>query len=492
MGRALGQFLGRFLETLKWQFAEEWRIHTLLFGRRAPFILFPAAIFSVSLILSLFFSVFLLVIPARSFFLGVSGFCLLLGFSVGAFGLFGREILNRRFGQASLVSYSSRILPVSDRTIFLSFILKDSVYYLLLWLAPALLGLGLGLRSFFLLIAGAGGLPLPGLIQLIADGSVVFLLGMSLSFFLSGVFVRSKLAFLATALGAFLASFFAGFGVQGIVGSISVFPDPLLPRAGGVLLAILALSTGGLLLLESDYYGREAALGGKGGGRSSGIILKAPAGLVFAAKDLLDLRRSGGGLGRVVFAFLVPLWAVWYLLSKLSGIAPELPVFLAFSVFAGVISSSMYNWLTEFDFPAAYSFLPVRISQLIRGKLAGYLLLNILPLAIVAGAGLALAIAPLELLEAILAALIFSAYSLAVTVFLTGLEPSMRLYGGGNFLRYALLISLPSALFVFLSLGGGPVFLGLRAGLLVFLVPASAILLRASLKKWESWEIQFF
>ncbi|MFH0961116.1 MAG: hypothetical protein V1820_00340 [archaeon] len=476
----------RFREILKWQVAEEWRIHTLLFGK-VPFLLFPAALFSISLILSILFSVFLLAIPARDFFLGVAGFCIVLGFSVGAFGIFGREILNRRFGQASLVSYSSRILPVSDRLIFLAFILKDSFYYILLWLAPSLLGLGLGIR-IFAVVAGAG-FSLPGLAALVFEGSLLFLSGMSLSFFLSGVLVKSKAVFLAAVVSC---AFFAKAFWSEFLGLISFFPENFsLANTAGFLLAAAILSAGGLVLLENDY--AESVSKPKGGKKHLLLLKNLPARFAFVGKDFLDLLRSGGGLGRVIFAFLVPLGAVWYLLSKLSAIAPELPVFLAFAIFTGIVSSSMYNWLTEFDFQAAYSFLPVRKSQLIWGKLSGYAILNVLPVALIVFSGVALGEGFFGILEAVFSCLIFSAYSLSVTVFLTGLEPSLRLYGGWAFAKYSALIAIPSGAFVFLSLVSWP---GSRSLLLLLLllmlVPLSAVLLSRAFRKWADFEETFF
>ncbi|MDD1669627.1 MAG: hypothetical protein LUO97_07490, partial [Methanomicrobiales archaeon] len=93
---------------------EEWRIHSTLFGS-AGFILFPLLIVFFSLVAALFWPVFLDVLPAQMAVTLVHACYLLAGASVGGFGLFGREVMNRRFGQASLIAYSSRSLPVSEQ-----------------------------------------------------------------------------------------------------------------------------------------------------------------------------------------------------------------------------------------------------------------------------------------------------------------------------------------------------------------------------------------
>ncbi|WP_054848357.1 hypothetical protein [Methanoculleus chikugoensis] len=45
----------------------------------------------------------------------------------------------------------------------------------------------------------------------------------------------------------------------------------------------------------------------------------------------------------------------------------------------GVISATIYNWLTEFDSFTSYAFLPVEVSEVIDAKLKSYALANLLP-----------------------------------------------------------------------------------------------------------------
>ena len=72
---------------------------------------------------------------------------LMLGLMVGGFGMLGNEVMNRRFGQASLLAYSARSLPLSERYIFANFVVKDTVYYFFLWVFP--FGFGYVLASPF-------------------------------------------------------------------------------------------------------------------------------------------------------------------------------------------------------------------------------------------------------------------------------------------------------------------------------------------------------
>ncbi|MBN2111207.1 MAG: hypothetical protein JW705_09020, partial [Methanosarcinaceae archaeon] len=118
---------------------EEWRMHSSFFGNRA-FALFPVVIAAVSMLLSLSMIIFGRIISQAEVLLGLHYMLLLMGSMVGGFGLLGREVMNRRFGQASLLAYSSRTLPISERVIFSNFIIKDVIYYFFLYVLPLTVG----------------------------------------------------------------------------------------------------------------------------------------------------------------------------------------------------------------------------------------------------------------------------------------------------------------------------------------------------------------
>jgi len=114
---------------------EEWRTHSTMFGS-ISFALFPVMIFGIVFMGSFLVPFLSATIPAGDLALLAHAMFLLLGFMVGGFGLLGNEMMNRRFGQASLLVYSARSLPLSERFIFANFVLKDIVYYFFLWVFP--------------------------------------------------------------------------------------------------------------------------------------------------------------------------------------------------------------------------------------------------------------------------------------------------------------------------------------------------------------------
>jgi len=156
---------------------EEWRMHSNLFGNNG-FSLFPVFIFLFTFFVSLVLPIFREIFTYAQIALGMHYLFLLLGGMVGAFGLIGREFMNRRFGQASLITYSSRTLPVSERLIFTNFLVKDIVYYFVLYVLPFIAGFSLAVA---LIPAGNFHLPVT-LFLLLLTLSLSFMIGLSLVF----------------------------------------------------------------------------------------------------------------------------------------------------------------------------------------------------------------------------------------------------------------------------------------------------------------------
>ncbi|MDN5339641.1 MAG: hypothetical protein PWQ30_750, partial [Euryarchaeota archaeon] len=143
----------------------------------------------------------------------------------------------------------------------------------------------------------------------------------------------------------------------------------------------------------------------------------------------------------------------------------------------------IYNWLTEFDSFSSYTFLPVEVSEVIDAKLKSYALANLLPLGVLVlaaatsgGAG--------TFIPALAAFASVSAYTLAVTVYLTGLHPNVMLYSAGVFLRYLLAISPALLLLIFASILD-PLY---AFGSLLLILPAALLLARGR-TRWQAWEM---
>ncbi|WP_410510000.1 hypothetical protein RSJ42_07735 [Methanosarcina hadiensis] len=461
---------------------EEWRMHSSLFGHNG-FALFPVFIFLFTFFVSLVLPVFRQIVSDVQIALGMHYFFLLMGAMIGAFGLMGREFMNRRFGQASLIAYSSRVLPVSERIIFANFLGKDVVYYFILYIVPFVAGFALAAE-----IVPAGIFSdLSTLLNLVLTLSLSFAIGISAVFFLSTVYAHSgRISLLCLFISSVLL-----FHVSGNLNQYTLYSLPSLsfflnPSEKYLLLSGILISVPSavsLIFLKIDFPQTQKNFSNSFTKicRSFGSYRYA----AFVAKDSLDLKRSEGGLGKIIFSFVLPLMLVWILLSSLSKVIPSLSTLTLFALVLGVLSSSMYNWLTEYDIFASYAFLPLKASDMIKSKLNSYLILNLLPLVILIL--LALKNEPSSLIPSILLFLTISLYMVAVLVYLTGLSPSISLYNAKTFAFYTLsvvpllmlniVLSIFSSYYVFMDL---------------MLIPFALYLLGKGFKKWDGNNCQCF
>jgi hypothetical protein len=455
---------------------EEWRIHSSMFGN-VGFALFPVMLLVFSALGSLALPLFLTLIPGGQVALFTHGFFVLLGVMVGSFGILGREFMNRRFGQASLVAYSSRSLPVSERRIFFTFVVKDAVYYFFLWVLPFVAG--------FALASPVLGVNLRVAATLLLTLPLAFLTGLSGAFFLSTVYAHSVkllvVIFVAAGAGFLLIPSLSGVGPAALVPAYVLFSSPSAEALLVTLAAILIPSVVSVVFVRFDYPDRTKRFDDAFTplARALGNSAHAP----FVAKDALDLLRSEGGVGKIIFSFLLPLCLIWIFLSVLIRFIPGIDATVVFAVLLGVISSTTYNWLTEFDTFSAYTFLPVEVGSVLRSKVRSYAFINLVSVGVlgcvVAGTG-----AWETALPALAAFLSVSAYALAVTIFLTGLHPNVLLYHSKTFFLYLAAISPVLLGLIFLSVLNPACTLGS-----VVLLPVAWILFEKSVGRWNAWDM---
>ncbi|HEX3001799.1 MAG TPA: hypothetical protein VHN82_05450, partial [Methanoregula sp.] len=351
----------------------------------------------------------------------IHGSYLMLGIMVGGFGLLGNEVMNRRFGQASLLAYSARSLPLSEKFIFANFVVKDTVFYFFLWVLP----FGLG----YLLATPWTGVPLASALLLLLTLALAFLFGLCGVFFLSTVYARSKPVF-----------WFFLFACIALVATLTLitgqnpalfFPPLLLSSAFtwanllvsclllaflfGVAIALFSPESVGSEKIYTDSFGPLA--------KRLSFLPNPP----FAAKDVLDLYRSGSMIGQTIFSFILPLAVIWFFLSLLGPFFPPHGLIMIFAITAGVIASTMYTWVTMFDTFGPYACLPVAVSTLIESKLTTFAILQLIPAAFIATVAI-LAGETAVLVPAVVLAISVSFYAVAVMAWLAGLSPSVMVY----------------------------------------------------------------
>ncbi len=469
-------------EIFKSMLKEEWRMHSNLFGNNG-FSLFPGFIFLFTFFVSLVLPIFSEIFTYSQIALGMHYLFLLLGGMVGAFGLMDREFMNRRFGQASLIAYSSRTLPVSERLIFANFLVKDIVYYFVLYVLPFIAGFALA-AAFI----PAGNFHFPViLLLLLLTLSLSFMIGLSLVFFLSTVYAHSgKLLTSGLLVGCFFLLFISGNLDSRFFYSLPSLSFFLFPSKSQFLLSsglIILPSALSLLFLKVDFPQAKKSFPNSFSRlcKEFGSYRYA----AFVAKDFLDLKRSEGGLGKFIFSFLLPAALIWMLLSTLGKVLPALNILILFSLVLGILSSSMYNWLTEYDIFSSYAFFPLKVSDMIRSKLNSYLFLNLVPLILLIL--LTLKKDPAFLLPSLLLFLSISLYMVSILIYLTGLSPSINLYNGKTFALYTLSIMPLLLANIILSMFGSYYVL-----VNLLLIPLAFYLLGQSFRKWDRIESSYF
>ena len=353
----------------------------------------------------------------------------------------GNEVMNRRFGQASLLAYSARSLPLSEAHIFLTFVIKDIVYYFFLWVFP--FGFGYILASPFI------GVPLSAALLLLLTLTLAFLYGLCMVFFLSAIYARSRALLWAAVL-------LLGVAWGSLVVVTGHEPGALLPAAPALRRVLVdepdplpVSSSPSSSLLPSS----SSAPTRPGQQRSTGMRLpRSCARFAFladpplAAKDMIDLYRSGSVIGQTLFSFLIPLAVIWFFLSLLGPYLPPHGLLFMFAIITGVIASTMYTWVTMFDSFGPYACLPVSVSRLITGKLTTFTLLQIVPAVFIAVVALLTGEVP-NLIPAVVLCLAVSFYAAGVMVWLTGLSPNVLVYDVKVMAVYLVLAGIVLTLF---------------------------------------------
>jgi len=384
----------------------------------------------------------------------------LYGLSVGAFGFLGKTYVERRYGKNNYVINMPALLPLSFKRTFFGMYLRDVIFYVVLVLLPALLGLLLAAPIAHFSVLSIGGVFLAALLS--------FLIGISFSFAVSVIYTRSVKAFLAVIL-AFIA-LVTGNGIFDLYSMETILPAlafqvsiPPLATAWesavfylGICIAVVAsLATVATLLVRESLNGGKSQYDEKYPGYYGRFAFaRSYQGLL--AKEFVDLVRSGT-IGKMVFSFVAPLvflsFSTWYVNYGLAIPVGFNTVFYAAMVgFFGVL---LYSWLTNIDLMDYFETLPVSVPKVIKTKLLTFLFLTL-----GISTAFVLAIAwingEMQLLWLALPVLyITSTYMVVATAYLTGLNPNSFLFNPEILVKFAIVSVLPDLCLTILSFSVG-------------------------------------
>lgn len=471
---------GRTRRVFVEMFREEWRLHGHLFGGER-FGLFPVVIGLLAAGTAALLSV--TGTEPGTVFAGLHALALIFGLHTGTIGFVGQDALRNLLGDLTLLVFSARTLPLSKGRLLALFVVKDVVYYALLFLAPISLGTVaavVALGQDMAIIAGFGTVALlwTTLLLTFVFGMGATLAGLGLTG--RGVPKVAVLAGLAAVVGA------------GWVGDLSlvdytpygVFLDRTLPRIGATGGTILAVFLVAAVTFDADGH-RSARTVGPAFRRWRGRV-----GDPVATKTLLDVHRSAGGFGKVLFSAAVLFGATASLVDlagRITGVSPSVGV--SFGTLLGLSGFTTYNWLTQSDDVDSYLVQPLTVADVFAAKFRAFLLLG--PAVAVGFYVLALAWRGGPVLEALVGAVLLvgvACYIFGITIYLAGLSPNEFLFDSVLFAVFGLAMVVPLVPVLVVGFALAPVSVGLLAALGLGGVVLGTVgigLYRRSLPKWS-------
>jgi hypothetical protein len=405
---------------------EEWRLQATLFGGRR-FVAFPLAV------LTLAAGGFVLLSKTGTsqgaIVAGLHALVVFFGLQVGTIGLVGRDAMRDVLGDMTLLVFSSRTLPITWRRLLAIFLLKDLLYYSILFVGPVAL-------AYTPLALAAGQPPLAvGLLWLTLSGS--FALGVGLSLSLVGLGTHHRLL----ALGS-IAAVTVGVVASGVdpvaFTPYGTYTDATLATTAAGFGPVIGFGLAGILLFKPV----ERSEGRKRLEPIDRLVRAVPDERGITRKALLSVVRSSGSIWKVLFSMGVLFGVAALLLSELaSATAIDPQRGIAFGTFLGLGGFTTYAWLTQFEDAHATLRYPVTTKTVFAGIRRAYLVL-VLPAGLIYFA-IAAAWVPLgELLVGLLVFPLVSVYVFGLTAFVAGFSPTELLFDTPLFLVFGAALSL--------------------------------------------------
>jgi hypothetical protein len=464
---------------------EEWRLHSTLFGG-TRFSLFPAVILLLSGGAAALLSV--TGIAPETVFAGLHVLVLVFGIQTGTIGLVGRDTLQNLLGDLTLLVFSARTLPLSQSRLLAVFIVKDIVYYTLLFLLPMAAGTVAAINA------------VSGSLSVLGIASQLFLLWgtLSLTFVLGlGVTIAGLGLARRGVPGLGLVGVLAAAGglawSRGIVVSAwtpyGVFLTPSLRRIAMSLGVISAVFLVGASTV--DVRQRRSA-------RTVGPAFSTwcqRLGDPVATKTMLDIHRSSGGVLKVFFSAGILSGVTASLVDlagQITGIEPS--VGISFGTILGLTGFTTYNWLTQADSVGSYLIYPLTVEDIFDAKFRAFSLL---------GPAVGLVFYLIALLwyggtvsEAVVGAILLvgvAVYIFGTTVYLTGMSPDEFLFDSALFAVFGVALLVPLVPILMVAFVLDPIPATLLAGLSLSGVGIGClgyVLYRRSVPKWTRRDTQ--
>jgi hypothetical protein len=474
---------------------EEWRMHADLFGG-ARFAAFPVFVLVLGAGTVWLLTATTTVATVETLLFGVHVLVFAFGLQTGTTVFLGRDAMQNLLGDLTLLVFSARTLPVSQRRLLAVFLVKDAVYYAGLFLLPMALSFSPAVLT--------GDLAAVDVLVLWGTATATFLLGVTMTFAAialqtRGVPGRVVLLAVAGVVGLAIAGDVGlaiagdvGLAIAGDVDLVQYTPYGLgdgatLVEAVVALGAIPVLALAAIAAYDANYETPARTTTAAYQRWRDRLPFEDDA---VTAKTLIDLGRSSGGWFKVLFSGAILFAVGIFLLELAAAIASVDPApgvtlgaILALSAF------TTYNWLTQFDDLDEYLLYPLDVAAVLRAKRRAFLLLG-LPVGLGFYA-IAVVWQGSTAWDALAGAVVhvgLQVYLFGVTVYLAGFSPNEFLFDTVLFATFTLLVAAPVVPIVvtgFVVSAGTPSLLAAIALGGVVLAVAGGVLVRRASPKWE-------
>jgi hypothetical protein len=361
-----------YIKLFEWFIVEEVREFLNLFGKKR-LALFPVVILTFSFLLGVSIPVF----DVESTTIGgiYHAVILLIGIQMGNIGFEARDRLDDVMGEGSRILYSSRTLPIKEKTLVSVFLVKDALFYAVVFLLPIVLGGSLGIlltplqSSSFALNLG-----IIGFLSLYTTTSVAFILGVSIGFFVTTVDIKRTKGVIALILL---------FAIMSVAVSLTNIEISYITSLGTPVLlfvaTILSLTISGIGILqfklnsesplEKEYDSTYTAMSDRFSTNNNywNVLIK----------TLMDIMRSAGGFWKIVFStgmiaitgyFLLSVVENFFLTNGYSQIAIA-------SLFS-LIAYPIYTIMFRYDSIDTYDYLPITEEEVYKSKAVLFMIMS--------------------------------------------------------------------------------------------------------------------
>ncbi|MDD3263817.1 MAG: hypothetical protein PHT94_02885 [Candidatus Nanoarchaeia archaeon] len=397
---------------------------------------------------------------------------LITGIMSGAFGMYARDYLERKYGDFGNLLSNSLILPIKMKTIFFSFAFSDMLFYLLWFISPVILAYAMVLLIF--------GMFSYTIVTLFLSLFFVFLYGFMGAFFLSMLFERSKVIF-----SLFMGGLFFGivmfFFNGGIVNTFvyDFYVNPTFLGFFYLICLLFSLIIGCFLTIGREYrtkFSKSKKI------KSIKFSNKID---FFIFKDFIDLKRTKGLFGVPFFIVFLPAILLLLMFLNLNNFLSLNIDILFFSIIISLLCVSLFNSLMSSDNVTYYKFLPVNLEDVVKSKIKVSIILSFVYSFLIL-LGYAFYNNDFYLfLQSMLVFFSMLIYNFNLNFLLTGLNPNERLLDSTVLMKYfVFLFPLVLVFIIVNSIFSSLIWVYFL--ILVLMLIVSKIYFKLGIKKWRS------